>query len=218
MRNLVFVLLAAITLPACATITTSADHSLSVVTDPPGAACELRRRGEVIGVVNPTPGTVRIGKSTRDIAIACARPGNVRGATTVEAGFQPMFLGNILLGGLIGMGVDVISGAGATYPNTAYVSLRPVEGDTPAAPPSPSPTPPIAALPPSGSLVAATAAQAAVAPSPAASMSLEQYVDTARRDCQRRRGRNCEAAAEAAVRDYESAWQSRRRDVAAGRI
>lgn len=218
MKNLFFILMAALTLPACATVTTGTNHSLSVVTDPPGAACELRRGGDVVGIVNPTPGTVRIDKSYRDISIECTRPGNVRGATTVSAGFQPMFIGNILLGGVIGMGVDIISAAGATYPNTAYVSLRQSDGlDPPAGAPAPAPsvvaTAPAVAAPPavvqSPAPLAAAIARDAVSQAPT-SMTLQQYVEAARTDCRRQRGRNCDAAAEAAAAEFENAWQSRR--------
>ncbi len=218
MRGLIFVFLSALMLPACATITTGTNHSLSVVTDPPGAACELRRGGDVVGIVNPTPGTVRIDKSYRDISIECNRPGNVRGSTTVSAGFQPMFVGNLLIGGLIGMGVDIISAAGATYPNTAYVILQ--RGDaldppigTPATAPAVVASAPMTAASPapaqSPAPMAAAIARDAVSSIPA-SMTLQQYVEAARADCRRQRGRNCDAAAEAAAVEFENAWQARR--------
>lgn len=188
-------LLALAFLPACATITTGTEHTMAVVTDPAGASCELRRGGDLIGVIARTPGTVRFGKSYRDIAVDCAHATAGRGATTVSAGFQPMFLGNILLGGVIGMGVDIVSAAGADYPNTAYVTLQPT-GVPPTAPGAASP--PVAAVTPPTSAPSATPT------------SLEQRVAAARAACRRQGGRNCDAAAERAMQEWEREWQDRR--------
>jgi hypothetical protein len=186
-------LLAVAFLPACATITTGTDHTMAVVTNPAGATCELRRGADLVGVIPRTPATVRFGKSYRDIAIDCAHPSAGRGTTTVTAGFQPMFLGNILLGGVIGMGVDIISAAGADYPTTAYVTIQPTgEPGAPNVPASPH--------------IAAVARAAVEAPT----MGLEQHVAAARAACRRERGRNCDAAAERAMQEWERAWQDSR--------
>jgi hypothetical protein len=192
-------LLALAFLPACATITTGTDHTMAVVTDPAGASCELRRGGDLVGVINRTPATVRFGKSYRDIAIDCAHPNAGRGTTTVSAGFQPMFLGNILLGGVIGMGVDIISAAGADYPSTAYVTIRAGDG-------APSPAAPSA---PASPAVASLAREAVSAPA-IPSASLQDHVAAARAACQRARRGNCDAAAEAAGAQWEREWQERR--------
>src|SRR4051812_30782234 len=94
--------LVALGLPGCATITTGTNQSLSVVTDPPGATCRLQRGGELIGVVSPTPGSVHIDKSVRAISVECSRAGYQNTASRVPPNFQPMFVGNILIGGIIG--------------------------------------------------------------------------------------------------------------------
>jgi hypothetical protein len=112
-------------LPACATVTSGTTQAISVMSDPPGAACLLRREGALVGVMHPTPGTVTIGKSTRDLAVSCTRAGSLATARSVPAEFQAMTAGNILLGGVIGLAVDAASGAMSKYPETIHLVLAP---------------------------------------------------------------------------------------------
>ncbi len=112
-------------LPACATITTGTSQSISVLTEPAGASCTLTRDGSIVGVVNPTPGTITISKSTRDIAIRCTRQGNLPGVASATPQFQAMTVGNLLIGGVIGLGVDAASGALSYYPANVLVTLPP---------------------------------------------------------------------------------------------
>ena len=125
LKRLLPALLLAALLPACATLTTGTSQSISVLTDPPGANCSLSRDGGVIAVVNPTPGTVTVSKSTRDIAVNCTRPGHLPGVATHTPQFQAMTVGNILIGGLIGFGIDAASGALSYYPASLTVPLVP---------------------------------------------------------------------------------------------
>ena len=118
-------LLMAATLPACATITSGTNQPLSVLTEPAGASCNVEREGAVVAVVNPTPGTVQIGKSGKDLTIRCTKVGYSQGVTAVPSQFQAMTAGNIILGGVIGIAVDAASGAYARYPETATVNLPP---------------------------------------------------------------------------------------------
>jgi hypothetical protein len=132
-RHLLCLLPLAAGLPACATITTGSNHTLSVMTEPAGAACNVVRDGKTVGVVNPTPGSVQLSKSIKDISVNCTRPGYGVGVSTAAGDLQPMTLGNILLGGVIGVAVDAASGALASYPDSIMVKLPP-EGQTQEAP------------------------------------------------------------------------------------
>ncbi|WP_431303335.1 hypothetical protein [Sediminicoccus sp. BL-A-41-H5] len=125
MKRLLPALLLVALLPACATITTGTSQSIAVMTEPPGASCTLSRDGGVIAVVNPTPGTVTVSKSTRDIAVNCSRPGHLPGVASHTAQFQGMTVGNVLLGGLIGFGIDAASGALSYYPASLTLALPP---------------------------------------------------------------------------------------------
>lgn len=141
LRRLLAPLLLALTLPACATITTGTTSTISVVTDPPGASCSLTRGGETVGIVNPTPGSVSVSKSMRAIDVRCTRPGHGIGTAAIGSDFQPMTAGNILIGGLIGIAIDAASGAAGSYPGSVTVSLPRADGATPGLPGAPPSTP-----------------------------------------------------------------------------
>lgn len=119
------ILASGLLLQACATITSGTSSSIAVMTDPPGATCQLRRDGQVIAVVNPTPGTATVSKSVRPLAVDCTHPRGQPGASVVQPEFQAMTLGNVLIGGLVGLAVDAASGAMGTYPSNVTVFLAP---------------------------------------------------------------------------------------------
>jgi hypothetical protein len=113
-------------LPGCATITKGTNQPLTVNTEPSGAKCVLNRAGVQIGMVDPTPGTVQIGKVHTPIAVDCKMAGYDDTGERVESRFQMMTLGNILIGGIIGFGVDALTGAMYDYPTAITVALVPV--------------------------------------------------------------------------------------------
>jgi hypothetical protein len=98
---------------------------MTVTTEPAGATCELQRDGATVGVVNPTPGTVQVSKSSRDMTVRCTRQGHSAGVATVASQMQAMTAGNILIGGVIGLGIDAASGALSQYPTNVTVVLPP---------------------------------------------------------------------------------------------
>jgi hypothetical protein len=111
----------------CATITTGGSQTIGVMTEPEGADCTFARDGIVIARVNPTPGAVLVGKGSGSITVLCRKDGyqDTAGATASE--FQPVTLGNIILGGLIGVVVDAGSGAMMKYPESVTFVLVPHE-------------------------------------------------------------------------------------------
>lgn len=123
--RLPFIMLALATLSACATVTSGTDHTLLVETDPAGATCLLRRDGANIGAVNPTPNAIRISKSRHDISVNCEKADHEPTSRTVTASFQAMTLGNVLIGGVVGLAADLASGAAITYPESVKVVLWP---------------------------------------------------------------------------------------------
>lgn len=112
-------------LSACATITTSPSQNLSVLTEPAGATCDIQRNGRHVATVNPTPGTARIGKSTRETTVSCTREGHMPAQAVLSPEFQPVVLGNILLGGVVGLVVDASTGAMSKYPDSVQLTLVP---------------------------------------------------------------------------------------------
>lgn len=87
--------------------------------------CVVSRNGETLGVVNPTPGSLTVGKSASALNVRCERPGHQVAMTTVPSSFQAMTAGNLLLGGIIGLGVDAASGAINQYPSNIQLALAP---------------------------------------------------------------------------------------------
>ncbi len=118
---------------ACASITTGTDQSVMVETDPPGADCEMQRDGGIVGMVKSTPGTVRLDKSRKAIALKCQKAGYEDGSLNMESEFQGATFGNILMGGLIGVAIDASSGAANKYPERVIVTMIPVAFDSEAA-------------------------------------------------------------------------------------
>jgi len=126
---------------ACASITQGTTQAMTFQTEPPGASCHVSRNGETLGIVNPTPGTITVSKSSAALTVRCERPGYQAGLTSVPSSLQAMAAGNLLFGGVIGLGIDAASGAMNQYPPNVAVSL-------PIQPPPPIPEPqPMAAQP-----------------------------------------------------------------------
>jgi hypothetical protein len=109
----------------CATLTKGTSQPVTVQTEPEGATCTLTRDGSTVAVVNPTPGTVTVGKSHTELAVRCAKSGYLDAVGTIGSKFQAMTFGNILFGGLIGVVVDAASGATAEYEPTVTIVLVP---------------------------------------------------------------------------------------------
>ena len=123
--RLLAVVAASFLLANCSTIVEGTDQSVTVLTHPAGANCSLERRGAIVGVVNPTPGSVMVDKSKDNIAVTCEKQGYQRTASAIRSEFQGMTFGNILFGGLIGVAIDASSGAMNEYPPSVTLHLPP---------------------------------------------------------------------------------------------
>lgn len=119
---------------ACASITTGTTQSVSVSTEPPGAMCQVTRNAEMLGIVNPTPGTITVSKSSSAMNVRCERAGYQPALQTVPSSMQAMTAGNLLFGGVIGLGIDAASGAMNQYPPNVTLGLVAL----PAPPPPPA--------------------------------------------------------------------------------
>jgi hypothetical protein len=109
----------------CATILAGKSQTVTVATNPPGARCELIREGRVIGTVDNTPGAITLIKSKHDIDVICRKDGFSDGKGFGDSGLEGATFGNIILGGLIGWGVDSAVGADNKYPEVMTVNLVP---------------------------------------------------------------------------------------------
>ena len=111
----------------CATVTSGGFQSIDIRTEPEGADCRFMREGDTVARVNPTPGPILIGKSAANISVLCRKSGYEDLSGTIGSGFQPMTLGNIVLGGLIGVVSDASTGAMTKYPEAVTFLLIPHE-------------------------------------------------------------------------------------------
>jgi hypothetical protein len=109
----------------CATLTKGSSQTITVATDPPGATCTISREGKTVAVVNPTPGSIPVEKSSKDLSIVCDKSDYQPSAGALASSFEAMTFGNILLGGLIGVAIDAGSGAMNEYPTLITLTLVP---------------------------------------------------------------------------------------------
>ncbi len=125
----------------CATIIKGTKESISVNTTPEqGAACTLVNSEGTWYVT--TPGSTTVHRTKNDLTITCTKDGYDQATQTVRSEFNGMTAGNIIAGGLIGVGVDAASGANYNYPQsievpmtkTGSASAAPAAAPTPAAP------------------------------------------------------------------------------------
>lgn len=111
-------------LQGCASIVSGQTQVVSV--DTPGcagASCELSNdKGKWF--VPITPGTVTIGRSYNNLQINCSMDGATSSPTSAASTTKGIAYGNILLGGLIGAGVDVGTGAAYEYPQVITVPMN----------------------------------------------------------------------------------------------
>ena len=112
-----------ISLAGCATITQGTTQLVHVTSTPQGAACSLTRQGTPLAGVRQTPETVTVPRSVYNIDVECQLPDGQKGYALLKTTLTPMVAGNVLVGGLIGAGVDAASGAMNQYPESITVSI-----------------------------------------------------------------------------------------------
>jgi hypothetical protein len=108
----------------CASIVNGQNQPVSVQTVPvKGATCTLENnKGK--WYVPATPATVVVHKSFKDLNVKCEKKGLPVTEKKIVSKATPMVAGNILFGGLIGVGVDVADGAAFDYPNDIQVNMK----------------------------------------------------------------------------------------------
>jgi len=117
----------------CATVVSGTTQTIGINSDPEGADCQFTRKGSLVGRVNPTPGTMHVSKDYESVAVLCKKEGFDDTTGVIGSEFQAATLGNILLGGVIGVVVDAASGAMMKYPETVTFTLVPKLFDSDAA-------------------------------------------------------------------------------------
>ncbi len=118
---------AALQLGGCASIVDGNTQSLSVRTldkserEFSGARCSLTNDKGVWYLV--APGSVTVHRSYADLVVDCEAPEQEPGSTRANSSTKGMAFGNILVGGVIGAGVDIATGAAYDYPQLITVTM-----------------------------------------------------------------------------------------------
>jgi len=129
------VLFSIIVLSACASVTKGTTQSVLVSTPGlEGASCSLvqgpvGKAGRTYHVM--TPGSVAVDRSRHPLDVRCTKEGYAEGHKLVHPGFEAMTLGNVLIGGVVGLGIDAASGAINQYPDSIQVEMKAVEVRSP---------------------------------------------------------------------------------------
>jgi hypothetical protein len=143
----------AIFVSGCASIVEGTTQSISVTTTPVGGANCVLTSSEGTYYVT-TPGNVTVHKTKNDLAVVCKHDGYVDAKTAVPSHFNGATVGNVIAGGVIGIGIDAATGANYNYPESVDVPMvavampAPMQGSSnmmspinaaPAAPAAPAP-------------------------------------------------------------------------------
>jgi hypothetical protein len=146
-------------LGGCASIMRGSSQSVGITTPPvTGATCNLSSKEGTWQVVSP--GAVTVERSKDDIQIRCTKEGYQEAVAMIPSNFEGWTVGNLVFGGIIGVGVDAATGAMNQYPKSFQVPMQPVSGVT--ASPAPGATPA-----PAGAPATTSAAPSASTPKPA---------------------------------------------------
>ena len=119
-----FALLALLFVSGCASIVNGTSQPISVTTPPTkGATCSLKN-DKGTWYVNSTPGSVVVHRSFNNLVVTCHKKGYRKARKRVKSHTKGMAFGNIVFGGVVGAGVDVVDGAAYRYPSTIIVGMK----------------------------------------------------------------------------------------------
>lgn len=124
-----FFILSIFVLSGCATIVKGTTQNIAFSTNPEGATCTISRiddTGDIMVLYKDieTPTTLEnLQKDDADLMIVCNKPGYKETVIHTSSSFQSMTFGNIIVGGIIGLGVDAVSGAINEYPTEILIPL-----------------------------------------------------------------------------------------------
>ena len=119
LKSVVGVVLCTSQLIGCASIVTGQNQSVSIETRTDvgvlaGANCTLANNKGTWFVT--TPGSTIVNRSFENLSIRCEKEGEEPGLVSAKSSTKPMAFGNIIFGGIIGVGVDIATGAAYDYP------------------------------------------------------------------------------------------------------
>src|SRR2546423_14524025 len=147
MIRLLLAMVIAVPCVGCASVTRGTTENISIATTPAGATAEIS--GLEIPTACVTPCVVQA-KRNADLTVTINKPGYepqvIPLTKEIPGSGAAGFAGNLLAGGLVGMGVDAVTGAALDHkPNPVIVTLQPIapppQPVKPRAPKRPPPPP-----------------------------------------------------------------------------
>jgi hypothetical protein len=121
----------AVMLIGCATITKGTTQSVAVNTPGvTGAQCTLSSSSVGSKVIS-TPATVMLDKGADNISVLCRKECYQDAAGVISSNTEAMAAGNIIAGGVIGLGIDAASGAMNKYNTDNQFAMVPIQGCKP---------------------------------------------------------------------------------------
>ena len=124
MLRCVFLAVSAMLLVACATITRGTTQVVAVDTPgAPGTSCTIQTQNGPQVVT--TPGSVTLSRGSSSLPIQCTKECYLLGSSIIPSNAESMAAGNVIFGGIIGLGVDAASGAMNKYPDVVTVAMTP---------------------------------------------------------------------------------------------
>jgi hypothetical protein len=118
----------ALTISGCATIVKGTTQVVSIET--PGvqaASCELVSPAIGSRVVT-TPATIELEKSQHNVSVTCHKSCYQDGVGIIPSYTEAMAAGNVLVGGVIGLGVDAATGAMNKYADRTSIPMVAIQG------------------------------------------------------------------------------------------
>jgi|AVFP01.1.fsa_nt_gi hypothetical protein len=112
---------AALLMCSCATMVRDWEQPVTFTSDPPGARLLLDS-----ALRGTTPAVISVMRSPQPVTVRLEKDGYHPETFVLEEHMHPMVMGNILIGGVIGLGIDAASGKSQDYVDSVHVRLKPM--------------------------------------------------------------------------------------------
>jgi hypothetical protein len=129
----------------CASIVEGTTQSIAVTSSPQDDAKCVLTNSEGIWYVT-TPGNAQVHKTKNNLDVVCTKAGFRDGRRTIESSFNSVTVGNLVAGGIVGIGIDAATGANFNYPTEINIPMDP-ENSGPVAPQASAATPSVVTAP-----------------------------------------------------------------------
>jgi len=116
---------AVISLSACSTIVNGSNQDINFDSGSvAGAQCDLTGGSKfAVKETFVTPAVVSVPRSKKALKVTCDMSGYQTAMKTITSDYEVATAGNLLLGGVIGAGVDAATGAIYKYPDTVTIMM-----------------------------------------------------------------------------------------------